>query len=116
MYYLIIDIALPVIRAPSPFPPTLPPPVKVSVLFADIAGFWSQSSSMGRTTTEVVSLMNEMYSVFEALLVRCCRVLPGVAGGVAGCSVQGPAGELLPGVAGPVGIAVAGCCQMLRSL
>ncbi|GAX78845.1 hypothetical protein CEUSTIGMA_g6283.t1 [Chlamydomonas eustigma] len=42
---------------------------EVSVLFADIAGFWAPGSpGSGRTTADVVMLMNEMYSLFEALL------------------------------------------------
>ena len=44
----------------------------MSVLFADVAGFWAPGAlgAGGRSTAEVVTLMNEMYSAFEKLLAK----------------------------------------------
>lgn len=42
---------------------------QVTVLFADLDGFWDGSMAQ-RSTTEAVTLMNEMYSVFEKLLAK----------------------------------------------
>jgi len=41
----------------------------VTVLFADLAGFWDGTMAQ-KSTTEAVTLMNEMYAVFEKLLAK----------------------------------------------
>ncbi|GIL91806.1 hypothetical protein Vretifemale_19399 [Volvox reticuliferus] len=43
---------------------------EVTVLFADVAGWLSSQSLSSRNTTDVVLILNEMYSVFEKLLLK----------------------------------------------
>ncbi|GFH08717.1 uncharacterized protein HaLaN_03729, partial [Haematococcus lacustris] len=42
---------------------------EVTVLFADLAGFW-EGEMANKSTSEAVTLMNDMYSVFEKLVAK----------------------------------------------
>ncbi|KAG2487120.1 hypothetical protein HYH03_014233 [Edaphochlamys debaryana] len=43
---------------------------EVSVLFADVAGWLSTQSLSSRNTSDVITVLNEMYSAFEKLLLK----------------------------------------------